>query len=185
MQKGDKVEMNMVLREYKLPNGAVNYQSVMCVPSADRINGLIANGGYKDVHVMLSAGIQVAFENLNLSKPMSANQIVDLADAIIDSSGEDNLGVEDVILFLQKLVRGETDKLFSRLDSSVFMKEFEAYRQNRHAECLRIREEQAAQFKTLGTQTRNIPIVEKDGNIDSKTFFEMLEEVNIEKHDNA
>lgn len=183
MQTGDKVEMNVALREYKLPNGSVDYRAVMSVPSADRINGLVAAGEYQQVLIILSAGIQVAFENLNLSKPMSATQIVDLADAIIDTSAEDNLGVEDVVLFLQKLVRGETDKLFSRLDSSVFMKEFETYRQQRHIECLRIKEEQHAQFKAMGIG-RNIPSVEKDETIDPKTFFELLQTVNEEKNEN-
>ena len=184
MQKGDKMEMNIVLREYKLPNGSVNYNAVMKVPSEDRINALVAAGEYQQTLIVLSAGIQVAFENLNLSKPMSADQIVDLADAIIDSSAEDNLGIEDVILFLQKLIRGETEKLFSRLDSSVFMKEFERYRQDRHIECLRIREEQHVQFKGMGIG-RNIPSVEKEDNIDPKTFFELLQTVNEEKNDHA
>jgi hypothetical protein len=178
LERGDKLEMNVALRVYKMPNGAVNYNQVLRVPSTDRIHGLISSGGYERVHRMLSGAVQVAMESLNINKTLSANQIIDLVDALIDSSREDNLAVEDIVLFLQKLVRGEAGKLFNSIDIPRFMEYFEDYRQQRHSEYLRAKEEIHAQHKATGTLGRSTSI-EKDKDMDINTFFDLLQTVNM------
>jgi hypothetical protein len=178
LERGDKLEMNVALRPYKMPNGAVNFNQVLRVPSTDRIHGLISSGGYERVHRMLSGAIQVSLESMNINKTLTANQVVDLVDALIDSSREDNLAVEDIVLFLQKLVRGEAGKLFNSIDIPRFMEYFEDYRQQRHTEYLRAKEELHAQYKATGTMGRTTP-VEKDADMDISTFFELLQTVNM------
>jgi hypothetical protein len=103
------------------------------------LSWIMKSVGVKKVHMLLGASIQVAMESMNLSKPLTANQTFDIVDNILDSCGEDYLGVEDVILFLQKMVRGETGNLFSAMDVPKFMQMFEKYRQERHVEYLRIK----------------------------------------------
>jgi len=184
MSNGNRTELNIVLRDFKLPNGAVNYLQVLKVPTVDRIPWLVATEGYRKIHVTLIAGIQVALEALNLSKPMSADQVIDLADAIIDSANEDNLSIEDVVLFLQKLTRGEMGTLFTSMDMAKFMKCFEEYRQERYSTLVNERYNQHLQTKGQGVDGVKRPILQREENIDSATFFELMETVYQEKNEN-
>ena len=182
LETGNKNKVNAVLRLYKTQNGAVDYPTLLRIPTGDRIRGLIEAGGYQRIHVMLSAGIHMALESLNLSRSLSPEQIIDLVDALLDSATEDNLGVEDVVLFLQKLVRGEAGKLYNSLDVPKFMEAFEDYRQDRHVTLLRIREEQEAQYKVSGRSNRTITT--DKGDIDAKTLLELMQAFNEERNEN-
>lgn len=172
LETGDKLEMNQIIKAYKAQNGAVNYPEVLKIPASDRIVGLVSIGGYERVHVILSVGIASALESMNLSKPLSSTQIVDLSDAIIDSATEDNLAIEDVVLFLQKMVRGEAGKFYSSMDIPKFMEAFEDYRQKRHETILNIRDEQRAQYSVAGRADR-IPDFSKE---DTKSFSDHLKD---------
>lgn len=154
LEVGDKLELNMALKSYKLQNGAVNYQAVLSIPREERIPALLQLQGYKKVHKVILAGIQLAMESMNLSNSLTATQVFDLSDMLIDSSSEDNLAVQDVVLFLQKLTRGEMGKLYNQMDVPKFMELFEVYREERFQELVKIREEQDAQYKSTGDPTR-------------------------------
>lgn len=182
LERGDKMQLSVALNTFKLPNGAVNFPALLSVPSVDRIPALVGKIGYEKLHMMLGVAITLAMESMNLSKPLTANQIFDLVDAIIDTSKEDYLAIEDVVLFLQKMVRGEGGTLFAAMDIPKFMQKFEEYRQTRHSELLRIREEQVAQWNGLGGSPKRVDI-EIDKNIDAKTFFELYQTYNEGKND--
>jgi len=150
LAEGDKVALSVALRPYKLPNGATNYIEVLKIPQQDRIQGLIRNIGFETTHRLMGAAITVAMESLNISKPLNADQIIDLVDAIIDSSVEDQLALEDLILFLQKLVKGDFEDTNSRMDIPTFMRMFEIHRQDRYKTLKRHDYEQSVYFKSLG-----------------------------------
>jgi len=122
----------------------------------------------------LAAAITMAMESLNLSKPLTPDQIIDLTDILIDTSAEDYLSLEDVLLFLQQVSRGIMGELYSSIDIPKIMKSFEKYRQERHSEYIRLKEEQDIQRKTIGDNNGRVKI-EKDKNIDPTTFFELLQ----------
>lgn len=174
LEQADKMQLSIAINSFKLPNGAINYPAILSVPGTDRIPSLVGKIGYERLHKTLGAAIQLAMESMNLSKPITANQIFDLVDAIIDTSSEDYLAIEDVILFLQKMVRGETGTLFSAMDIPKFMQMFEKYRQERHSELLRIREEKVTNWRDLGSGGGKTTI-ERDKNIDPATFFELMQ----------
>lgn len=182
LELGDKMQLSIAINSFKLANGAINYPAILSVPGTDRIPSLVGKIGYERLHKTLGAAIQLAMESMNLSKPISANQIFDLVDALIDTSSEDYLAIEDVILFLQKMVRGEAGNLFSAMDIPKFMQMLEKYRQERHGELLRIREEQITQWKGMGGAANRVDI-ELDKNIDSSTFFELMQVYNESKND--
>jgi len=167
--------LSVELKRFKLDNGAINYGEILKIPFNDRLPGLMKSVGFKKVHMLLGASIQVAMESMNLSKPLTANQTFDIVDNILDSCGEDYLGVEDVILFLQKMVRGETGNLFSAMDVPKFMQMFEKYRQERHCEYLRIKEEKEAQYKCTPNTGRLSEGMRKASDEDSATFFSLME----------
>lgn len=125
----------------------------------DRILGLTENIGFETTHRLMGAAITIAMENLNLSKPLTATQIVELVDAIIDTASEDALALEDLILFLQKLTRGEYADTNSRMDIPVFMRLFEYHRQQRYRTLKGHDYEQEVLHKSLGAgKTGNVEI---------------------------
>lgn len=151
---GKKQEINLALREYKGNGGVVKYDNVLSIPSDNRIVKL-AEKDYSNTLMAISAALHLAFEGMNLKRGMTADQEIDLAEAIIDTSAEDYLALEDLLLFLQKLVRGEYGVLYESMDIPKFMDKFEIYRQERHENLIRIREERQIQFKKTGDTGRS------------------------------
>lgn len=128
----------------------------------DRLLGLMAAIGYEVLFRNIVAAITVAMEGLNIGKPLTAGQIIELADAIIDTAGEDALSLEDLILFLQKVVRGETGEVYSRMDIPTFMKMFERHRQQRYKALKDHDYEQSVYFKSLGGGRTGTVVVNRD-----------------------
>lgn len=151
---GNKVAVSMHLSKFK-ERGIVCFDRVLLIQSSDRIPALAkTEEGRYEVLVALTASLKSAFGNINLRVGLNEDQMIELADAIIDQSGEDNLSLEDVLLFLQKLLVGDTGKIYDRMDIPTFFQLFEKYRQDRHTAVLRIREEQQVQYKSLGDPDR-------------------------------
>jgi len=175
------MQLSVSINSLKLANGAVNYPAILSIPGTDRIPSLVGKIGYERLHKTLGAAIQLAMESMNLSKPLTANQIFDLVDAIIDTSAEDYLALEDIILFLQKLVRGEGGSLFSAMDIPKFMQMFEKYRQERHSQLLAIRDEQVSNWRAMGKSVGKVSI--EKGDIDSATFFDLMQTYHEGKND--
>ena len=120
--------------------------------------------------MIVTAGLTMALESMNLSRPMNEAQVMDLSMMIIETAAEDNLALEDVILFLQNLVRGQYGALYESMDIPKFMEKFELYRQDRHESFMRIREEQHSQHKALPVNDR---------------YSEMFPDLEIDKHRQA
>lgn len=150
MANGNKVAVNMYLTKFK-ERGVIVYDKILAIESKERIPAIILqeNGRY-EVLIAISAALKSAFNNMNLRYGVNEDQIIDLADRIIDQAHEDNLAIEDVLLFLQKLLVGECGKLYDRMDMPLFFEKFEAYRQERHSSLLNIRDEQHTQSKVMG-----------------------------------
>lgn len=154
METGDKIAVQGYLSRFK-QFGEISFDKVLSVPSDERIQALVSlPDGHLRVATALTAAIKSAMENINLKLPMSEDQIIELAGQIIDQSAEDNLSLEDVLLFLQQLVTGKSGKIYDRMDIPRFFELFEIYRQERHVRLLRIREEQQCQQKSMGDTTR-------------------------------
>lgn len=153
VRSGNKQQISQALKLFKNPNGSPNYLSLFSIPSAERLP-VLAKNDYEGTLVLVVAGVTLAVEGMNLKRPMSGEQINDLAEELIDTSSEDNLSLEDVILFMQRLVRGQYGELYESMDIPKFMEKFEIYRQERHSEIIKIRENEHLQYKALGDPTR-------------------------------
>lgn len=114
-----------------------------------------------NVIICLTAALFMAFESMNLARPMNDGQIIDLVDTILDSSSEDYLSLEDIVLFLQGLVRGKYGPLYESMDMPKFMDKFEIYRQERHEALINHRYEQSSRFKDSRINT---DIISEDKN---------------------
>ena len=153
METGNRQQISLVLRDYKTTQGVIKYDKVLAIPLIDRIPAL-AEKNFTKIVTIITAALTLAFESMNLKRGMNQIQIVDLSEAIIDTAGEDNLAMEDLMLFLQKLVRGEYGAMYESMDIPKFMTAFEEYREQRWQQLNNIRYEQAAQHKVLGDTER-------------------------------
>jgi hypothetical protein len=154
MEVGNKQQISLILRDYKTQQGVIIFDKVLSIPKEDRIPEL-AKLDFPRIVAVISAALTLAFESMNLKRGMTPVQNLDLAEAIIDTSGEDNLAIEDLMLFLQKLVRGEYGAMYESMDIPKFMTEFEKYREYRWQELNNIRDNISSQHKILGDSGRS------------------------------
>jgi len=154
MQNGNKMAVSAHLASFK-ERGVIAFDKVLCISNSERIPELskTSDGRYQ-VLIALTAALKSAFNNINLRVGLNEDQIIELADSIIDQSHEDNLALEDVLLFLQKLLVGDAGKIYDRMDIPTFFEMFEKYRQQRYVSLRRIREEQHVQNKSYGSPER-------------------------------
>jgi hypothetical protein len=146
--------VNAELKAYNLKNTPeANYVALLSIPSTDRLPAM-AEQDFATTDAIVTVALTMAMENMNLARPMSSNQLMNLSAAIIDTAAEDNRALEDLRIFLQKLVRGEYGSNYESMDIPKFMSKFEEYRQERHQSMIRIREEQHAQHKALPVDDR-------------------------------
>ncbi len=75
---------------------------------------------------------------------------LDITEAVVDEAGSDNLSVEDLMLFLQKLTRGEYPEMFEGIDQAKFMSRFNTYRDERWDAWIAIRDAKVEEYKRLG-----------------------------------
>lgn len=153
MQKGNKQEINKILREYKLQNGSPNFLKLFTIPAGERLPAMAKNDFEGTLDIVL-AGVTLAIESMNLKRGLNASQINDLAEEILDSSHEDNLSLEDLILFMQRLVRGQYGELYESMDIPKFMTLFGKYRDERWEEGIKQRDLKHEEYKNLGDPSR-------------------------------
>lgn len=153
MQVGDKVAITNSLRAFKGEQGSLNYPAIFSIPTDQRL-AKMAENDFPGTLAIVTAGVTLAMESLNLKFPMNALQIVDLAEAIVDTAGEDNLSLEDLMLFLQNLTRGKYNPLYESMDVPKFMGKFEIYREERHQAMVEYRENKHLAYKALGDPSR-------------------------------
>lgn len=153
MEAGNKPQMALILKQYKTPNGAINYPAVFCIPSNDRITKLAADD-FNRVNLLLIGALTMALESINLKRGLNEMQILDLSECIIDSASEDNLSFEDIMLFLQNMVRGKYEMSYESMDVPKFMRMLNIYRDERKAAILDYRENMHLQYKGIGDATR-------------------------------
>lgn len=142
-----------MLRGFITCKGITNYPALMLVPSAERITAL-AKTNRKEVHQVIAAQIEYAMKFFNLASSMTVEQIFLLADTIIDDSESDNLSIQDVFIFLQKLSNGKMGTVYNRLDIPTFMELLEVHRQERHEEMLNFKYEDHIRNNSLPINDR-------------------------------
>lgn len=150
----NKNSVNIELRKYKDDNGMVNFQELFNIPVAERLPAMAKQDFGRTVKIVAVA-ITLAMEAFNVSRPMNSSQIVDLSEVVVDSLNQgDNLSLEDFMLFLQKLTRGEYPELYEGIDQVKFMSRLDKYRDERFEEAKRLYYEKHEQYKEMGDKRR-------------------------------
>lgn len=161
IQPVDKIGLGMELKRYKTERGLIDYGGLMAIPKENRLPAL-AEKDMRGTVTMIAVAITLSLEALNLKRGMNAIQIVDLAEAIIDDAAVDQIGIEDVLLFLQKLTKGEYGELYESLDTVKFMHHFNKYRDEKWEECIKIRDAKHDEHKSEGGARENRKVTQFD-----------------------
>lgn len=111
--------------------------------------------GRQKVSIAIAASMLSAFQHIDSAK-MSASTIKEIAEGIIDSSHEDQLSIEDILLFLKDMLMGKYGKITGALDMPRFFEIFERYRDERYKTLKKIREEEHLTYKSLGDSHRAV-----------------------------
>ena len=154
VQKDSAGLVNQKLALYR-ERGLVDHNRTLAIPFGERIPELIKKeNGRENVSMALAASILSAFQHVEKVK-MDANQIRELAESIIDSAHEDQLSIEDVLLFLKDLLMGKMGKITQTIDMPAFFEYFEVYRTKRYQTLENIRYEAHLNQKNMGSGSRS------------------------------
>jgi hypothetical protein len=142
----------------------------------DRIPELIKTEvGRDNVFIALVASIKSLFNNINLRVGLNEDQMIEIAEQVIEQSHEDNLALEDFLLFGQKFLVGEYGKIYDRMDVPTFFEFFEKYRQRRHEAILNHRYEEHSQCKAEGRVALSSTPVEIDRDQDAQSILGLMQ----------
>lgn len=124
------------------------------IPVSDRLPGLVEKYGLDKMTAILSKAITRTLSNFNLRVGMNADQVLELSLQLIDSANEDQLAFEDIMLFLDGMVKSKYGKVYDRMDMPTFFEMLENYRDDRHRQYIRYKDEMHAQVKSSGDSNR-------------------------------
>lgn len=134
------------------------------IPKEQRLPQIAKMYGTDKIATVLGKQITKTLLNFNLRVGMNSEQIYDLSLALIETAEEDNLAVEDIMLFLDGLPKFKYGKVYDRMDMPTFFEMLEVYREQRHQAFVNAREEQHAQFKSMGDSNRMSTDIDKEAN---------------------
>lgn len=155
MEAGNSKEIATILKQFKTKGGEVNYPAVLSVPLTERLPALYDRDFMKATALVVGA-LAMAFERLSfkVKKNEVGVLINNIAEEILNSCDEDQLSLEDLVLFLQNLVRGKYG-VIEDISVPKFMNLFDKYRDERHFALVEYRENEAIQHKGIGDNTRS------------------------------
>jgi hypothetical protein len=164
MAVGSTGEVHNQMCRYK-EKGEPNHLSVMQnIPKNQRLPQIAKIYGNDKIATVLGKQITRTLLNFNLRVGMNTEQIYDLSLALIETAEEDNLAIEDIMLFLDGLPKFKYGKVYDRMDMPTFFEMLEVYREQRHQAYVNAKEEAHAQFKSMGDTNRMSNDIDKEAN---------------------
>lgn len=134
------------------------------VPVSERLPALTKTYGAEKISGILSIAITKALNNFNLRVGMNPEQIMQLAYSLIDEAEQDQLAIQDILLFLDGMVKYKYGKVYDRMDMPTFFEMLEKYREERHQAYMNGKDEAHAQFKAMGNSNRTSQEIDKEAN---------------------
>jgi len=154
-----------------MDKGRPNYPVIFSVPRSVRLPALAEKDPAGAV-ALISTAISLALATSGLTDDCA----YDTAEIIVNESGEDQLTIQDVILFCKAAAAGKYGGfLRNNPTPQDFMLMFEKYRQERHETFQNIKEEQHAQLKAQGPSARESENREDIKHIHNTTVLKFFE----------
>jgi hypothetical protein len=182
MERKDRGAVSGMLAVYR-ERGVVKYEKTLAIPFEQRIPELVKQpGGRERVSAALATSILSAFQHIEKAK-MSADQIIELAEGIIDSAEEDQLAIEDVLLFLKDLLLGKMGKVNDKMDMPLFFELFERYRDKRYQTLEALRYEEHLNLKNMGHAPRSSNEITLNQEDDPAVILDLMQTYNSKDGD--
>ena len=162
--KGSKGEVFNELCRFKEKGEALPLKIIELVPVNERLPALAKMYGNDKIAGILSLSITSALNNFNLRVAMTPDQIANLSYAILDEAEQDQLAIQDILLFLDGMVKYKYGKVYDRMDMPTFFEMLEKYREERHLAFINGKDEAHAQFKAMGDSNRTSQDIDKEAN---------------------
>ncbi|MBD0297438.1 MAG: hypothetical protein ICV84_19980 [Flavisolibacter sp.] len=146
---------NLIMHQYQ-QGDVINYDLLLSIPIEDRIPGLIEEFGVKRTHRLLVM-ILKEFNNslyITKSKKLTDTKISVCACDMMIAAHEDQLALEDIILFLERAKQGKYGAIKNLVRHQQLMDLLEKYRQARHEAYMQAKQEKEHQLKALGPVER-------------------------------
>jgi hypothetical protein len=154
MVKGQHEQISEIARHYTSA-GSVDFTKVLAISLHGRIPNLTHVYGYEAIHKLIAALLKAFNDSMNLIRPMTDEQIFDASEALVMTTEEDQLSIEDYVLFFKGAREGKYGKILDRLDQQTVFTMLEEYRDQRHKQFVRIKDEKQIEHKTTGATKRS------------------------------
>jgi hypothetical protein len=154
MVKKQPDQISAITRQY-MTAGSVDFTKVLSISLHGRIPNLTHVYGYEAIHKIVAALLKAFNDSMNLIRPMTDEQIFDCSEALVMTTEEDQLSIEDYVLFFKGAKEGKYGKILDRLDQQTVFSMLEEYRQERHRNFIRIKEEKEVSLKSMGSTERS------------------------------
>jgi len=143
-----EVIANLAMKQFVADDG-IRFDGLLSIPLNERIPGLINEYGLKRAHRLIKMVLQEFCYNIPLPKSakLSDTKIAACSCDLILAAYEDQLSLEDLIVFLEKAKEGKYGKFKGMLTHFSLMQKLEQYRQERTAVYYKLKDEQEAELK--------------------------------------
>ena len=149
---------SLTLQQYATEEG-VRFDGLLAIPLGERIPGLVGAYGLKRMHRLIRTVVTEFCYAIALPKSRKLTETktsVTACDLIL-AAEEDQLSMEDLILFFELAKKGRYGKFKGTLTHFAIMEKLELYRQERYEAYLKIRNEKEAEVRLLGPLERISP----------------------------
>lgn len=136
--------------------GTIQFDKVLSISLHGRIPNLTHVYGLNAIHDIVIVLLTSFSNSLNLVRPMNSDQIVECAYELVMTSQEDQLSIEDLVLFFKGAKEGKYGKILDRLDQQTVFSLLEQYREERFHALQRYRETKHAELKGMGPSERTV-----------------------------
>jgi hypothetical protein len=149
---------NLALQQYTA-EGRPRFDRLLAIPQESRLPGQLAHYGLKRLHRLVKLLLQEFCYGIALpkSKKLSDTQLSVCACDLLLAATEDQLALEDLIVFLELARNGAFGRFRGMVTHWGIMQKLEQYRTLRHQAWVPLREQQVAAQKALGPQERLAP----------------------------
>ena len=149
---------SLAVKQYSTADGA-NFEALLSIPSSERIPALISEYGLKRMHRLLKTILNEFCYSIKLpkSKKLTETKTSVVACDLILVADEDQMSMEDVIVFFELAKNGKYGKFKTLLTHYSIMEKLEQFRQERYTTYIRIKEKKEAEVRLLGPTERISP----------------------------
>ena len=148
--------MANLTRQKFMAEGAPVFENILSIPLQDRIPALMREYGLKRMHKLVKTLLQEFCYAIPLPKSAKLNEtrIAVCACDLILAAEEDQLGLEDIIVFFELASSGRYKKFKGMVTHFSIMQKLDLYREERYKAFVSLNEKKHNELKAVGPRER-------------------------------